>query len=67
MDRILTELKPLFDSLDELPAHFTAQEQAAINRYLRLAAQQLTEFAAGLGHDDDEGVRTEQPKARILG
>ncbi|MCH8559363.1 hypothetical protein [Nesterenkonia sp. DZ6] len=50
MDRVLTELKPLFDSLDELPAPFTAQ--------------QLTEFAAGLGHDDDEGVRTEQPKAR---
>lgn len=49
VERILTELRPLFDALDELPANFTASEQAAINRYLRLAAQQLTDFAEELG------------------
>ena len=45
VDRILTELGPLFGSLDELSRSFTAEEQQVIDRYLRQAAQRLSDFA----------------------
>lgn len=45
VDRILSELGPLFGSLDELAASFTEDEQQVIDRYLRTAAQRLSEFA----------------------
>ncbi|WP_247827375.1 MarR family winged helix-turn-helix transcriptional regulator [Arthrobacter antioxidans] len=59
VERILTELRPLFDSLDALTDDFTPAEQSAIHRYLRLAAQQLTDFADELG----QAVRTERPQS----
>ena len=45
VERILTELGPLFGSLDELATSFTEDEQRVIDRYLRTAAQRLSEFA----------------------
>ncbi|MBG6180798.1 MarR family winged helix-turn-helix transcriptional regulator [Arthrobacter sp. CAN_A1] len=64
VDRILGELRPLFDSLDALTTEFTSDEQRAIGRYLRLATERLSHFADGLtdaaksertrpAHDDD--------------
>lgn len=45
--RILGELHPLFDALDDLADTFTADEQATVVRYLRAAAQRLTAYAVG--------------------
>lgn len=42
VDRIFTELAPLFSTLDELAAEFSEDEQIVLNRYLRLAAQRLS-------------------------
>lgn len=41
VDRILTELQPLFDSLDDLAETFSPEEQDVIVRYLRGATSRL--------------------------
>ncbi|MFE1644174.1 MarR family transcriptional regulator [Microbacterium sp. P01] len=47
--RILDELGPLFEALDDVAAGFTRDERAAIERYLRLAAKRLETRAEELG------------------
>jgi DNA-binding MarR family transcriptional regulator len=46
--RILGELGPLFDGLDDIARQFTPDEQLAIQRYLRRAAAELERHAAAL-------------------
>lgn len=48
VDRILNELGPLFESLDELAAEFDEADQLVINRYLRSAVDRLHRYAADL-------------------
>lgn len=48
--RILGELGPLFDGLDNLAREFTPDEQLAIQRYLRKAAAELERHAEALGN-----------------
>ncbi|WP_439593751.1 MarR family winged helix-turn-helix transcriptional regulator [Microbacterium sp.] len=47
--RILGELGPLFEALDELAADFSDHERDAIERYLRQAARRLQTRAQELG------------------
>ncbi|POH65975.1 MULTISPECIES: MarR family transcriptional regulator [Cryobacterium] len=46
--RILGELAPLFTALDSLALEFSPEEQAAISRYLRAAADELQTHSATL-------------------
>lgn len=62
VERILGELTPLFDSLDNLTHRFSAVEQQAIARYLRLAAQELTDYAAALGRTTTSDRDTPSPR-----
>ena len=49
--RVLGELGPLFDALDELADGYTEAEQALIERYLRDAAVRMSDYARGLSGD----------------
>ncbi|MFG6503117.1 MarR family winged helix-turn-helix transcriptional regulator [Microbacterium sp. P05] len=52
VERILGNLTPLFDGLDDLATTFTPREQASIQRYLREASALLTDYAASLDRTD---------------
>lgn len=45
VERVLVELRPLFDALDVAADQFTAEEQELIGRYLRSASQALRAYA----------------------
>ena len=52
--RILGELGPLFEALDDLALQFTEAEREAISRYLRGAAERLTAHASDLAKPAEE-------------
>lgn len=47
VQRVLFELRPLFDALDAAGDQFTGEEQEVIGRYLRVASQALRDYAHG--------------------
>lgn len=57
IDRLLRELGPLLSSLDALAGEFSSDEQAAIQRYLRLAAERLTAYGRSLTDSEHSDAR----------
>lgn len=57
VERVLNHLAPAFAALDDLARDFSIEEQAAMNRYLRLAAELLSRHAETLSDPPPDGAR----------